>query len=178
PTLTKKSTAKITSKTGNTTLLTTVLIWPWALVQVCSTAPATSPEVAKAGILRVSSRAAVSALARIFLFLFKGIPPSQFHSKVVFFGFLLVHSHVIQDRVSDLRALLLRDGAVPFQPAVIVPNVGIDRVPAPFGLLPNDVGKSKQLLVHHTIGPVDDCQFDGVIVIRIARGGKLQLYPQ
>src|SRR5699024_2102065 len=67
PTLTKKSTAKITSKTGNTTLLTTVLIWPWALVQVCSTAPATSPEVAKAGMLKVSSRAAVSALARIFL---------------------------------------------------------------------------------------------------------------
>ena len=47
-----------------------------ALVQVCSTAPATSPEVAKAGMLRVaSSRIAVRAPARIFLFLFKMIPP-------------------------------------------------------------------------------------------------------
>ena len=50
PTFTKKSTARITSSTGKTTLFTTVLICPCALVQVCSTAPATSPEAAKAGL--------------------------------------------------------------------------------------------------------------------------------
>ena len=39
-------------RAGKTTLSTTVLIWPEASVQVCSTAPATSPPAAKAGTQR------------------------------------------------------------------------------------------------------------------------------
>ena len=43
PTLTKKRIASTQSTTGNTTLLTTVLICDLAAVQVLSIAPATSP---------------------------------------------------------------------------------------------------------------------------------------
>ena len=45
-------------------------------------------------------------------------------------------------------------------------------------LLADDVCESEDLLVHHPIGSVDDGQLDGVIVVRVASAGKLQLYPQ
>ena len=56
-------------RAGNTTVLTTVLIWPAASVQVCSTASATLPaEEAKAG---TTHRAATTrARSRILMLFF------------------------------------------------------------------------------------------------------------
>ena len=75
-TFTKNATPSTMVKAGNTTVLTTVLIWSAASVQVCSTASATLPaEEAKAGMTHRVATARTRSSTRMPFFLILILTP-------------------------------------------------------------------------------------------------------
>ena len=93
-------------------------------------------------------------------------------------GFVLIHSHIVKDRICDLRPVGLGDGKIPGWLAIIFPYVLFDGIHSVSELCPDDVRESEKLLIHHSICPVDDGQLDGIVLVYDAGGRKLQLYPQ
>ena len=93
-------------------------------------------------------------------------------------GFVLIHPHIVKDRIRDLRPVCLGDGKIPGGLAVVFPYVRFDGIPSVSDLFPDDVRESEKLLIHHAICPVDDGQLDGIVLVYDAGGRKLQLYPQ
>ena len=93
-------------------------------------------------------------------------------------GFVLIHSHIVKDRICDLRPVCLGDGKILGWLAIIFPYVRLDRIPSVSELFPDNVREMEKLLIHHAICPVDDGQLDGIVLVYDAGGRKLQLYPQ
>lgn len=93
-------------------------------------------------------------------------------------GFVLIHSHIVKDRICDLRPVCLGDGKILGWLAIIFPYVRLDRIPSVSELFPDNVREMEKLLIHHAICPVDDGQLDGIVLVYDAGGRKLQLYSQ
>ena len=88
-----------------------------------------------------------------------------------------IHLGIVHNRISDPRLIGQADGRVPFGLIVVLPHMVVQRLSAGADAFADDVAELEVLLVHHTLGPVDDGHLYGVVLTADVTGDELQLDP-
>lgn len=89
-----------------------------------------------------------------------------------------VHGGIVQHGVSDACLVGPADGRVPFGLVIVLPHMVIQRLSAGADAFADDIAELEVLLVHHTLGPVDDGHLYGVVLTADMACNELELDPQ
>ena len=89
-----------------------------------------------------------------------------------------IHFCVIHNSISDPGFVGQADGGVPFGLVVVLPHMVVQRLSAGADAFADDVAELEVLLVHHTLGPVDDGHLHGVVLTADMACNELEFDPQ